>query len=130
MAEQFRVSLAWLEDLVARMNTAATVADTALKALKETGPIRMGRKSLDNACHDFHDEWKTAVKDLRKDLDTLGKGVAEAKTGYGAAEKAVLDALAQADAAAAAAAAAQTGQPPQGASPPPGAPGTITGVLG
>lgn len=112
MAEQFRVTLAWLDQLVGRLNGAADAADTALKALKETGPIRTGRKSLDNACYNFQDEWKTAVKSLRKEVGVIAKGVGEARARYGATEQAVIDALPKV---------------PQAA---PAAPGSITEVLG
>ncbi len=87
------MTLAWLDGLVARMNGAAAITDTTLKALKDVGPIRMGRKTLDNACDDFQDELRRAVKDLRKELESFGEGIADARARYGATEQAVIDAL-------------------------------------
>ncbi len=89
MAEQFAVDLAWLEQLVARLGTGADTASRAFEALHETGPIRTGHKSLDTACDKFQKSCSKAVKDLRKQLDTLGEGVKQAKASYGATEHAV-----------------------------------------
>lgn len=88
MGDGYTVDVAWLDSIVGRLGEAATFAVTALDALEETGPIRMGHKDLDTACDHFHSRWERRAKRFQDEIKNVSGAVAAARLRYEAAERA------------------------------------------
>lgn len=87
MGDGYTVDAAWLSNIVGRLGEAATFSLTALEALEETGPIRMGHKDLDKACGHFHDKWQDRAMRFQDEIKNVSAAVAAAQARYETAER-------------------------------------------
>ncbi|KEF04948.1 MULTISPECIES: hypothetical protein [Streptomyces] len=71
----FTVSLSELRRLKKKLEDSEKQLEEALRRMLETGPKNLGKRSLDKACEDFHDDWEHGLKETKKRLKTLNEAL-------------------------------------------------------
>ncbi|GAA2238305.1 MULTISPECIES: hypothetical protein [Kitasatospora] len=93
MGDFFRVEISDLDRLLRQLVQSQQELNTALNAMRDTGPKTTGSKALDHACNDFQNSWGDEIKMLAEGTEQIATGLDEVRKNYAESEQGIAGAL-------------------------------------